>query len=172
MSTTINQKLDRRDLIRFTNYGIAALLLIVMDMTILEFFAIANISPDFLIILIVWIALREGQFRAVFAGFLIGLLSDVLTIDVIGTNALTKTIVGFAAGYFFKEDEIRKRIGSFFFLLIVLGSSLIHNLFYLFFYLKYSEASFLLFYLKYGMASALYTTIIAIFPMLFKIARK
>ena len=172
MKLSFDTGFTRSDFNRYIYYSIAALLLIVIHMTILDFIAIGNITPDLLIILIVIISLNEGQFRAVFAGFFIGLLFDLLTMDVIGTNALTKTVVAFVAGYFYREGEAKKIIGSYKFLIIVLITALIHNAIYYVFYLKLSEASYLVFFLKYGVAAAMYTTIIAIFPMLFRISRK
>ena len=171
MKLSFDTGFTRSDFNRYIYYSIAALLLIVIHMTILDFIAIGNITPDLLFILIV-ISLNEGQFRAVFAGFFIGLLFDLLTMDVIGTNALTKTVVAFVAGYFYREGEAKKIIGSYKFLIIVLITALIHNAIYYVFYLKLSEASYLVFFLKYGVAAAMYTTIIAIFPMLFRISRK
>ncbi len=172
MRMPLSNTLTRNDVIRYINYAIVALLLILMQMTVIDFIAIGNITPDLLIILTVIIAINEGQFKAVFAGFLIGLLFDAFTIDIIGTNALTKTVVAFFAGFFYREGEAKKLIGTYKFLIIVLIASLIHNFIYNIFYLKLSETSLLLFFLKYGVAAALYTTIFAIFPMLFRITRK
>jgi len=172
MRMSLNTTLSRNDIIRYIYYTVAVLILISIHLTVLDFIAIGNITPDLLIILVVIIAFNEGQFKAVFAGFFIGLIFDLLTFDVIGTNTLTKTVVAFFAGYFYQEGEAKKIIGSLKFLIIILISSLIHNVIYNIFYLKLSAASFMVFFLKYGVAAALYTTVIAVFPMLFRITRK
>jgi rod shape-determining protein MreD len=168
----IGGQISRKDVVQYTKYGIIAAFLLLIQLTVLDFISIASITPDLLIVLCVWISLKEGQFRALFAGFLIGLFLDIFSMDVIGTNALTKTFVAFFAGFFFVENEDYKIIGSYKFLIIVLIAAVLHNIIYLFFYLKLSEASYLVFFLKYGLASALYTTILALFPMLFRIRRK
>lgn len=162
----------RNDIIRFIGYLLTALLLTVLHVTVVDFITVGGISPDLLIILCVWIALNEGQFIGIFSAFLIGIILDIVSMDVIGTNALTKLVVAFTAGFFFKEGTARKTIGSYKFILIVLGVSLIHNAIYYFFYLKVSEASYIVFFLKYGIATSLYTTLFAVFPMLSKIPRK
>ena len=172
MKVLLNTSINRSDIIRFSYYGISALLLTVLHMTILDFISIGNITPDLLIILVVVISIQEGQFRAVFAGFFIGLMFDIVSIDVIGTNALTKTVAAFFAGFFYKEGESRLILGSYKFIIIILIASLIHNFIYHIFYLRLSEASLMVFFLKYGVAAALYTTVLAVFPMLFKIRRK
>ncbi len=172
MKMSLNSSLTRNDIIRYFYYVIAAMLLISIHITVLDFIAIGNITPDLLIILVVIIAIYEGQFKAVFIGFFIGLLFDIFTFDVIGTNALTKTVVAFFAGYFYQEGEARKIIGSLKFLIIVFIAAMFHNAIYNIFYLKLSEASFTHFFLLYGVAASLYTTVIAVFPMLFRITRK
>ena len=162
----------RSELIRYIYYVVIALLLTVLHVSLIDFISIGGITPDLIIILCVWVAISEGQFIGLFGGFLFGLILDIVTMDVIGTNALSKLFVAFAAGFFFKEGAARKIIGSYKFLLIVLGCSIFHNAIYQFFYLKASEASFIMFFMKYGIATALYTTIFAIFPMLSRIPRK
>jgi rod shape-determining protein MreD len=139
---------------------------------LIDLVAIGGMTPDLLIILTVWITLKEGRFKGLFAGFAIGLLFDLISTDVIGTNALTKTIVAFVAGAFFKEGKSDSIIGSLKFLVIVFICSVIHNLIYFFFYLRVTDVSLWGFFIEYGLAMSLYTTIVAIFPMLAKIPRK
>lgn len=172
MNILQDSQLKRNEIRRYITYAILSIVLIITNLTVLDFVAIGNITPDLLLILCVWIAIQEGQFLGVFAAFLIGLSLDIVSIDVIGTNALTKILVAFVAGFFCKEGEAFKTIGSYKFLLIVFGTAVLHNLLYNFFYLKVSDASFGTFFLKYGIATALYTTVLAIFPMLSKIPRK
>lgn len=172
MNILQDTQLKRNEIRRYITYAIISIVLIIIDLTVLDFVAIGNITPDLILILCVWISIYEGQFIGVFAAFFIGLALDIVSIDVIGTNALTKILVSFVAGFFYKEGEAFKTIGSYKFLLIVFGTAVLHNLLYYFFYLKMSEASYLTFFLKYGIATALYTTVLGIFPMLSKIPRK
>ena len=158
--------------IRFTYYAIAALLLAFINIVLLDFIAVGTLTPDFLLILCVWITITEGQFVGLFAGFLCGILFDVVSHDLIGTNAVAKTVVGFVAGWFFKEGKANFTLGSYRFLIIVFVCSIVHNLIYNFFYIKSTEIAFLPFFFKYGLATSLYTTVFAIFGMLIKIPRK
>ncbi|TAL68803.1 MAG: rod shape-determining protein MreD [Bacteroidetes bacterium] len=157
---------------RFTYYAIAALILSVVNIVLLDFIAVGTLTPDFLLILCVWIAVSEGQFIGIIAGFLCGILFDFVSHDVIGTNALAKTAAAFVAGWFYKENKQNVTIGSFRFLAIVFVSSLVHNMFYFFFYIKSTEIAFFPFFLKYGLATSLYTTVFAVFAMLVKLQRK
>jgi rod shape-determining protein MreD len=157
--------------VRYTTYTMVALLLAVLDVILLDFISVGGLTPDLLLILVVWITLSEGQFVGLFAAFACGILYDVISVDIIGSNALAKVVVALIAGWFWKENSVQQNIGSYRFLIIVLISSIVHNLIYFFMYIKYSEINFLPFFLKYGIAISLYTTVFAIFPMLFKIPR-
>ena len=158
--------------LRYVAYAIIALMLAVVQVLGLNLIAVESVTPDLLLILTVWIAVSEGQFAGQFAGFGCGIILDIVSAAVLGTNALAKTIAGFIAGYFYKEEEGSERVGSYKFLLIVLFCAFIHNLVYFFFYIRPTEVPFLLFFLKYGVASTLYTTVAAIFPMLIKSRRR
>jgi len=172
MRIEVQDTKSRKETIRYISYAIVLLLMSVAHLTLMDFISVGGITPDLLIILSVWISLKEGQFKGVVAGFTAGLFFDIISLDVIGTNALSKTLVGFISGYFYKEGASDSIIGSYRFLLIVLGCAFVHNLIYFFFYLKPSEISFFMFFIKYGVAQTLYTTVFAIFGLLVKIPRK
>src|ERR1041384_487305 len=100
-------------------YAIAGLILLLMQLN-LGYIAVENVTPDLLVVLTVFIAMREGQFTGMLAGFLLGLIFDLISSDIIGTNALSKMLAGFIAGYFFNEQlSVQDSIGSFRFLGIV-----------------------------------------------------
>lgn len=172
MKFNLEEQAGRQFPIRYIVYAISALLLNILQIALPDFVDIGGITPDLLIILCVWIALAEGQFIGLFAGFAIGLLFDVVSADVIGTNALAKLVAAFVAGWFYKKGQDDKIIGSYRFILIVLLSTFIHNLIYFFFYIKASELVFIEFFLKYGFASTLYTSVVSVIAMLIRIPKK
>ena len=149
-----------------------AVVIIIIQLTILDFISIFDVTPDLLIILCVWISINEGQFIGTFTGFGIGIFYDLVSFDVIGTNALVKTVIGFISGYFYKVEINKRPTGNYKFLLILLIMSFTHNFIYYFFYLKISEASFFLFFFKYGILSSIYTTVFGLFPMITRLTTK
>lgn len=161
--SVINKDQERK--LRYIYYAIVGLLLAVLQSTVLSFISIGGIAPDLLIIFCVWTAVWEGQWAGIFFGFGAGLALDLLSNDVIGTNALAKTLVGFTAGFFFKENFQKKITGSYKFILISLLCVFIHNALYYIFYVKTTEISYFYFFLKYGIASTLYTALFSIFAM-------
>lgn len=59
---------------------------------------IADVSPDIPLIVVVMLALRRGPEVGCLAGLAAGLLQDALTGGLIGVQALTKAVLGFAIG--------------------------------------------------------------------------
>ncbi len=143
-----------------------AVLLSLAHLLIVRFMSIDGVTPDLLLILVVWIAISNGQMSGVIAGFVIGLVMDGITGDVPGTNALSKTIAGFIAGYFFNENKVYLTLGNYPALLITLLCAVIHNFVYYFFHVRYSDMTFSVFIYKLCIASAFYTTLFAIIPMI------
>ncbi|MFP4369693.1 MAG: rod shape-determining protein MreD [Candidatus Kapaibacterium sp.] len=172
MRINIDKREKRVKNIRFISYATAALILSVLQVALLDLIEIGGITPDLLVILVVWIAIREGQFNGLFFGFGIGLLLDIISFDLIGTNALSKTIAAFVSGFFYKEGKSDFIISNFRLLGIVFLASAAHNLVYFFMYIKLSDLDFWSFFLRYGIATSLYTTVVSILAMIFNIRRR
>ncbi len=166
------RKSVKTETLKYIYYAVVCLLASVVQVNYLNVIAIEGMTPDLLLILVVYIAVREGQFPGIFAGFAIGLIFDILSMDLIGTNALAKTCAAFTAGFFYRENQWLRYIATYRFLVIVFISSIVHNFIYFFFYLQVSNMSFMGFGLKYGIAVSFYTTVIAIFVMLLSIPRR
>jgi rod shape-determining protein MreD len=160
----------KKDLgIKYVLYALAAILIAFFHVVLSNLIAIGGITPNLMIILVVWITLKRGQFVGLFAGFLGGMIYDIVTMDVIGTNALSQTVMAFVTGFFYREGKEEHTVKSMKFLGILFFACLVHNLIYYFFYIKLSDLSFWNFFFKYGIAGSLYTTVIGIFAMFIKI---
>jgi rod shape-determining protein MreD len=163
---TDREALMNNPVLRYIAYATVALLLSVATVVLVPFIAIEGIVPDVMLIWAIWVALNEGQMIGMIAGFGAGLLFDVVSADVIGSNALAKVIAVFIAGYFYLETREREMIGSLRFPLVVALCATVHNLIYYFFYLRPTEIDFIQFFLRYGLLTALYTTVLSLIPML------
>ena len=157
---------------RITIYVILALLISIIQVLTFDLIEIEGITTNLLIVLTVWMSLYEGRLYSLFGGFLSGLIFDIISFDVIGTNALSLTLAAFVSGFFFREGKYIQIIGSFKFPFIVLLSAFFHNLVYYFFYIDVSDLNFWSFFLKYGLASSFYTTAFSLFVMLFMMRKK
>lgn len=172
MAENIGNIQSRSNIIRFITYGIIAMILTIVHLVFLDFLSFGGVSPDLLLLLVIWITMHEGQFIGLFFGFGIGLFLDIVSIDVVGTNALAKTVAAFVAGFFYEEGKTNKIMGNYKFLGIVILSIFAHNIVYFFFYLKPSEISFFTFFIRYGLAATLYTAVFGVFMMFAKMKRK
>ena len=59
----------------------------------------ARVSPDFLLIALVFFAMRAGPGAGAIAGFVVGLVNDALTPAAFGAGALAHTVVGYLAAW-------------------------------------------------------------------------
>jgi len=99
----------------------------VLQTTIVPLLAIAGVKPDLLTLTLFFCAVKTEVIPAVFAGFFIGLAQDFYAPDILGQNALAKTIAGFFAGLF---NEKVMRIDPLFQLLLIVFMFLIHDAVY------------------------------------------
>lgn len=59
----------------------------------------ARVSPDFLLIALVFFAMRAGPGAGALAGFVVGIVNDALTPAAFGAGALAHTVVGYLAAW-------------------------------------------------------------------------
>lgn len=149
-------------------FVLIALLSILFGTIASNFLAIGGITPDLLLIVVVAYGLQKGQLHGVLFGFASGLVFDVVSTDVLGSNALVKLLAGYCAGLFHRDDgSVQITIGSPRFIGVMLGCALIHNAVYSFLYTRPADIPFVAFYLKNGIAAALYTTALALIPFFY-----
>ena len=61
---------------------------------------IGMVKPDIILIVIVWLALRQGPFYAHTTGFFTGFVEDILSLSPIGFHLTARTLVGMLVGLF------------------------------------------------------------------------
>ena len=151
----------------YLRYIVISLLLVILQTTIIPFASIANITPDLLVIWVIYIAIQHGQIPGTIAGFIIGLLVDLLGGQFIGLTALSKTIAGFLAGYFFNENKIEQILGSYEFLVVTGVASFVHNIIFFVISVQGSEIGIGTAIFNFGFFSTLYTLAAALLPVFY-----
>ncbi len=73
-------------------------LTVLLQTTLLDFFVIKGIKPEFTIILIVYYALFQGTKSSIVVGGILGLLQDILSGGLLGLNLITKSLTGYIFG--------------------------------------------------------------------------
>ncbi len=149
---------------RYIIYGVLGVITIAMQMVLVNLIAIGDSVPDLVLILIIWIGIYEGYMEGILYGFALGLMLDIASFDIVGSNALVKTIAGLIAAFFHKTDTKEKQLTSDMRLLpIIFVIAILHNLIYGLFHINLKQWSFIRYFFEYSIASALYTTTFGIF---------
>lgn len=156
---------------KVVRYVIISVLLVIVQTSLIHLLTLEGVTPDILTIWVVYLAVREGQLRGTVWGFAVGLLFDVVSGGFFGLSALTKTVSGFCAGYFYNENKTPLTLSSYRFLVIVLIVSMIHNTLYFLIDTQGSDVGLIRAIFQVGVATTFYTTIWTLVPM-FAFARK
>jgi len=152
---------------RIFSYALITVLLITLHSTLVNVIMVGTAIPDVLIIWIVYIAITSTQLYGTIAGFTIGLLVDLISGNdgMLGLSALTKTLAGFVAGYFYNENMTERTLAGWKFVFAVGLASLLHNGVYFLIFLQGTDISWWRAIALHGIPSSLYTTTLATVPM-------
>lgn len=117
-----------------------------------------NITPDIVLLLVIYLGISRGHIWGMIWGFIAGLALDVLSGSFTGLSALAYTLSGFTAGYFHREpgDSSKK----FSFIGIIFMCSLICYFIFFAIYFQGSGLAFTDIILGYVLTTAAYTTVI------------
>jgi len=136
------------------------LLAFVLQTTWIDFLEVFSLKPDLILLVLVYIALREGPLVAICMGFGVGFIQDVYHPADLGLNALSKSLIGFVVGYGRSRivaDNIQVQIG------LLFGAVIFHDLIY---YLGTSAIGVIdvpFFWFRYGLGRAIYTALLGTF---------
>ena len=139
--------------------------LLLLQTTFIPLLSLGGMVPDLLLIWVVYSALRRGQVETTIAGFLVGLLQDLVSTQLFGLAALSKTVAGFLAGYFYNENKTDQTLGTYRFLLVVGLCSLAHNAIYFLIFLQGTDVSPILGTTQFTLATTAYTMAVSALPM-------
>jgi len=114
----------------YIRYLITGLIILLLSIAIVPLMSISQITPDLMLIFVVYVALKNGQIAGSVAGFISGLLLDYTVDFTPGLSALSKTICGFIAGFFYDESKIDVNTETFRFPQIVFLCSVVNNAVY------------------------------------------
>lgn len=98
----------------FLLYLLLALFAIALQGTLLS----GGTKPDFVLIFVIFYALKQGQLRGVVYGALTGLLIDSANGLILGPNILSKALIGYSVPFFRKKLFEWNSIVSAFFILV------------------------------------------------------
>lgn len=91
------------------------IIIAILQLTIVNFISIGNIKPDLLLVLVVFVALKKGPWKAVAIGILAGFLKDMFSFGTV-INTVSMPLYGFLTGiarqrfYFIKEGLLTEAL--------------------------------------------------------------
>jgi rod shape-determining protein MreD len=141
--------------------------LLIIQTTVVPFISVNGITPDLILILLVFYTVRNGQVYGTVLGFVYGFLFDLITGSLLGSTMLSKTIAGFIAGYFSNENKREIYFKTYIFVLIVLLCSVVDLTISSFFSSIDLNTSLVLLLFEQGVLPAIYTAVLSAFIILF-----
>lgn len=161
-------------MIEYLKYAGILLVLIIVQKTLIGLIDVTSykITPDIVLIGLVYVSIRKGKITGSVAGFVSGLILDFFSFSFIGLMALAKAVSGFFSGFFNIENKIERYLNSYIFIIIVSAASLINNIIYFTIYFQGTNLSFTDVLLRYVVPTTIYTALFSIFPVIFARRRR
>jgi rod shape-determining protein MreD len=132
---------------------LAALVVFVLQMTVVGEISLAGASPDLVIVLLIILIADRDPVSAVVIGFLLGFLQDLGNASFLGMNALAKSIVAYGVsrlgGGFLPESVIFK-------VLLIIIASLVNDLLVLVVTTGFDVGDIVVSFFRYSILSAVY----------------
>ncbi|HRE41146.1 MAG TPA: rod shape-determining protein MreD [Ignavibacteria bacterium] len=150
-------------LINYLKYFVVLVILIFLQKSVVWLISISsyNITPDIIVIMIIYIGVKKGHIEGAIFGFIAGLILDFVSGSFVGLSALCYTISGFTAGYFHRPDD-EKFLEKFNFLIVVFPVVLLCNMIYFLIFSQGVTLGFGDIFFKIILSSTTYTTLISL----------
>lgn len=146
---------------RFIIITIEIILCFLLQTTVFQWFALANVVPNLMLILTVSSAFMRGRKEGLLVGFFCGLLVDICFNNVIGICALIYMFIGYINGYsnkIFDMDDMTVPV-----LLIGASEFVYFFLYYVIEFLLRGKLSLFYYLTRIGLPEIIYTVFISIF---------
>jgi rod shape-determining protein MreD len=141
--------------------------LLIIQTTIIPFVSIGGVTPDLILILLVFYSMRNGQIYGTVLGSVYGFLFDMITGSLLGSTMLSKTLAGFVAGYFSNENKRENYFKSYFFILIVLLCAVVDLMVNSFFSSMNLNTNLVRLFFEQALLPGIYTSVLSTFVVMF-----
>lgn len=146
---------------RFIIITIEILICYLLQTTIFQWIALANVVPNLLLILTVSNGFLRGRKSGLTVGFFCGLLVDLCFGNIIGLYAFIFMVIGYANGFanivFDRDDQIIPMI------LVGVSDLSYFFLYYIFSFLLRGRLNIFFYFTRIGLPEIVYTLLISIF---------
>ncbi len=135
---------------------------VIIQLTIIPFVAIQEVVPNLLLIAVVYFSIGNGQIFGTINATAFGLLYDLISGNLVGSNMLSLTVAGFVAGYFSGETKREKYLYTYSFSLVVVICALINAVIFSFFSVIDFNTNFIQALFNHALLPSIYTAIVSI----------
>lgn len=144
---------------KYLKYTAIYLFVFMIDTYLIDIISIKGITPDLILIFLIFISLRASQITATLTGFCGGVFQDLFTFGVLGLSSLIKSLLCFIAFYF---QRLRNMQAIYYLAIIFFVTTLIHDQVYQFILLLGTNQKLFSSFLYHSIPKALYTMIVAL----------
>lgn len=144
---------------KFIRYSIIYLIAFLIENNLINLISINNVTPDIVLIFLIFVSLKESQITATLVGFSAGLFQDLFTLSLLGLASLSKALACFVTSFF------RRPKGGYslvYLATIFFTVTIIHDRIYQFIFLLGTNQQFLRSFFYNTLPKAIYTTAIAL----------
>ena len=138
---------------------IAGFLFFFLQMVLVPKITIGEISPDLPLLLVAYFAIKRGPLHGAILGFVLGLFQDLFYPELLGLNALTKSLTGYALGVMGAKGDPEN---DFFLLMLFVVAAAAHDFVYLLFFTGLNVPQFFGMWTTISVPSALYTALVGV----------
>ncbi len=71
---------------------------VILQSTLIRFVAISGVIPDLSLIILIYVANKNGRMVGQVGGFATGIIEDIISISPLGFHSLLRTLIGFLYG--------------------------------------------------------------------------
>ncbi len=135
---------------------------LILQVSLIPFLSLNGISPDLVLILLVFYTIRNNQMYGTITGFIFGGISDLVFGTILGSSMIAKTVSGFIAGYFSSENKRDEYLTPINFGLIIFLIGIIDNSIFAFFSSFDLSENFISSLLTNTILKSVYTSVLSI----------
>ncbi|MEO8664330.1 MAG: rod shape-determining protein MreD [Ignavibacteria bacterium] len=153
----------------YLKYALLFLVLIVIQVTFMSLLSLSkyNITPDLVIIMVIYMGYTRGHIAGMISGFVAGLILDVLSGSFIGLSALSYSMAGFISGYFFRQVSEGSKKRTSLIAIIFMCTLVAYSIFFII-YLQGSTVPVLEIFLNFVLTTTIYTSVFGLlFTLIF-----
>lgn len=144
------------------NFILYLLIGIILQLFIIPYFAIYDIIPDLITIIVIHSSFYFGQMYGTGFGFVSGFVFDVVSGGMIGSGMFAKTLTGFISGFFQVSYFTETDMHFIRYLMTILFCSSIDSFFYSLFGSTEIKLNLISIFFNSSLLPGLYTTVLAI----------